>query len=344
MSGLSTPRGSGPRLTRRWKADLDDHVNAAEWSPSAGQLAAAAVSGPITLFDASGKLLHRLSGHGLGTASLSWRPDGTLLASAGQDSKARLWDPVSGSERAALSAGAAWVEHVRWHPAGDRLATAAGKKLKLWSADGGHLRDHADHRATIADLAWRPGTGELTSATYGGAYVWPVEGDEPRYRLEWQGSVLRLAWSPDGRHLAHGNQDATVHFWEVESGHDLQMSGYPLKVRELSWDATGRYLATGGGDRVTVWDCKPPGPEGSEPLTLEGHDAPVAALAFQARGALLASGGLDGRVLLFQPGKYKKALARADAGAPVSWLGWAPGDRLLAVGTETGSVLVYSVL
>lgn len=343
MPGLRDTAPDSPRLTRRWRADLGDHVIALEWSPTGKMLAAASVGGPVTLFDADGRVLHTLAGHGFGTASLSWRADGSLLATAGQDGKVRLWDTATGAERAALSAGAAWVEHVRWHPSGDRFASAAGKKLKLWSADGAHLRDYPDHRATIADLAWRPGSGELTSATYGGAYVWPAEGAEPTHRLEWQGSVLKLAWAPDGSRLAHGNQDATVHFWLLATGQDLQMSGYPLKVRELSWDATGRYLATGGGDRVTVWDCAPPGPEGSEPLSFKGHAAPLAAVAFQAKGPLLASGGLDGKVLLFQPGKFKKAVARADAGAPVAQLAWSANDRWLAAGTETGGVIGYSV-
>lgn len=344
MPGLrDDPRGT-PRLSRRWKANVGDHVIALGWTPAGHRLAAASVAGPVTLFDADGGIVHTLAGHGFGTTSLSWRGDGSLLATAGQDGKVRLWDAATGAERAALPAGAAWAEHVRWHPAGDRLASAAGKKVRLWSADGAHLRDYADHRATIADLAWRPGTGELTTATYGGAYVWPAEGDEPTHRLEWPGSVLKLAWSPDGSRLAHGNQDATVHFWLIATGQDLQMSGYPLKVRELSWDATGRYLATGGGDRVTVWDCAPPGPEGGEPLSFKGHLAPLAAVAFQAKGPLLASGGLDGKVLLFQPGKFKKAVAQADAGAAVAQLCWAANDRLLAVGTETGEVVVYSCL
>ena len=65
-----------------------------------------------------------------------------------------------------------------------------------------------------------------------------------------------MAWSPDGKVLAHGNQDATVHFWYAQTGTDLQMSGYPTKVRELGWDFTSRYLATGGGRMPCVWDCQ----------------------------------------------------------------------------------------
>jgi WD40 repeat protein len=173
--------------------------------------------------------------------------------------------------------------------------------------------------------------------------LWSLQKPEPARLLQWKGSVLALAWSPSGEHLAHGNQDASVHYWVMATGQDLQMTGYPLKVRELSWDCTGRYLATGGGDAVTVWDCSGAGPEGSTPLTFEGHQGAVSVLTFQARGPLLASAGRDGKLLLYQPGKYKKAQAESALGAAVAQAAWSPGDRLVAAGTEEGVVAVYSV-
>ena len=51
MPGLSNPFRGGPRLERRWKAEIDDHVISLAWSPSGKTLAAASVSGPITLFE-----------------------------------------------------------------------------------------------------------------------------------------------------------------------------------------------------------------------------------------------------------------------------------------------------
>ena len=75
----------GPR-DRRWRGRR-----------TATRLAAAAVSGPITVFDAAtGKPVHQLKGHGFGTAAIAWQPTGNLLASVGQDSKVRLWDAATG--------------------------------------------------------------------------------------------------------------------------------------------------------------------------------------------------------------------------------------------------------
>src|SRR5262245_54326861 len=77
------------RLRPVWQASVPDHVIGLAWSPDGSHLAAAAVSGPIAVFDANGKVVHQLKGHGFGTAAIAWQPNGNLLASVGQDSKVR---------------------------------------------------------------------------------------------------------------------------------------------------------------------------------------------------------------------------------------------------------------
>lgn len=166
--------------------------------------------------------------------------------------------------------------------------------------------------------------------------------EKPVRTLAWQGSSLVARWSPSGRFIATGDQDATVHFWIVKTGQDLQMSGYPRKVRELAWSAKGRLLATGGGNEVTVWDCSGRGPAGSRPLTLPGHEAVVTAIEFQRHGEWLASGGADGRVVLWSPSRARK-LVGAIQMSPVSQLAWSPDDKDLAVGSATGAVSLISV-
>jgi WD40 repeat protein len=165
--------------------------------------------------------------------------------------------------------------------------------------------------------------------------------------LAWKGSPLALAWSPDGKMLAHGNQDSTVHFWYYDDARDMQMWGYRTKVRELAWDHTSRHLATGGGPVVCIWDTRASdrGPEGSRPVMLEGHDeeSTLTALAYQSRGFLLASAGTDGRVFLWQPTNARGPQVGAFEfpGAEASVLAWSPDDRSLAAGSGTGVVAVF---
>jgi WD40 repeat protein len=103
------------------------------------------------------------------------------------------------------------------------------------------LRDWPDHASTVTDLVWRPCGLELTSSAYGGVRLWSPGGNEPVREFAWKGSVLRLAWSPDGKYLATGDQDSTVHFWIAAIGQDLHMFGYPMKARELAWDVASRF-------------------------------------------------------------------------------------------------------
>jgi WD40 repeat protein len=338
-------RPSDNKLRLAWKAAIPDHVIALVWSPDGKALAAAAVSGPVLLLDAnSGKTLHELKGHGFGTTAAAWQPGGTLLATAGQDGKVRLWDTVTGTEAKPLDGGAAWVEQLAWSPDGRMLAAGAGRKLRVWDAAGNLVRELPPQAGTVTDLAWRPGTNHVTALAYGAATVYdPAAGVEPVQIFAWKGSPLRLAWSPDGKVLAHGNQDATVHFWYYESGADLQMWGYATKVRELGWDFTGRYLATGGSPVVCVWDCGgPKGPEGTKPQMLEGHEDNLTAVAYQSRGYLLASAAADGRVLLWQPANKKAPKVgefKFDAGE-ASAVAWSPDDRSVAAGSGTGAVAV----
>jgi WD40 repeat protein len=345
MPRLTGPTRGKARLDPLWRAELRDHVIALAWSPDGRHLAAGVVSGPVAVLDAAaGEVRHLLVGHGFGTTAVVWWGPGTL-ASAGQDGKVRLWDADAGREWQALDGGAAWVERLSVSPDGAYLVSAAGRAVRLWDRQGLLVQDHSDHPSTVTDLAWRPGRLELAAAAYRGVTLWGPHSATRLRHFEWQGSVLALAWSPDGRFLATGDQDSTVHFWVAATGQDLQMWGYPTKVRELSWDHTGRFLATGGGPCVTVWDCSGKGPEGTRPLSLSAHDetTAVSALAFQYGGPLLASGGGDGRLVLWQPGQGKKSLAQATLAAGVTHVAWAADDARLAAGTEAGEVALYGL-
>ncbi len=337
------------KLRPAWQASLADHAIGLSWSPDGKFLAAAAVSGPITVFDSTtGKPVHELKGHGFGTAAIAWQPTGNTLVSAGQDGKVRVWDGTTGHEVKALDAGAAWAEKVVWHPSGSLFAAAAGKKARVWDAAGTLIRELPAQAGTVTDMAWRPGTNHLTLLAYGAVTTYdPMTGTEPVKVLAWKGSPLALAWNPDGSMLAHGNQDSTVHFWYYNDSNDLQMWGYRTKVRELAWDHTSRYLATGGGPVACIWDTRASdrGPEGSKPQMLEGHGAEssLTVLQYQARGFLLASAATDGKVLLWQPantrgpqiGNYQFTEGEASA------LAWSPDDRSLAAGSGAGAVAVF---
>ena len=338
-------RPAQPALKAKWRANIDDHPIGLAWSPDGKTLAAAAVSGPITLFNGDdGAVQHKLPGHALDTMAISWHKDSRLLASVGQDGKVRLWDAETGAQRSEMAGGSSWVERVAFNPLGDCLVSAAGRKLRLWNSCGELLREYPDANSTITDIKWRHDGRAFAISAYNGVLLYDPAEAEALRRFEWQGSTLTLEWSPDGKYIATGDQDSTVHFWMADTGNDLQMWGYETKVLELAWSFNSRYLATGGGTQAVIWDCSGKGPENSRPIMLEGHQQLIKHLRFQRQGMLLASGGNDGLLAIWKIKKKNPAmLADAVFKAPIASLAWSPDDRCIAVSDVSGALSIAAL-
>jgi WD40 repeat protein len=71
--------------------------------------------------------------------------------------------------------------------------------------------------------------------------------------------------------LAGGCQDTSLMVWNVKSGKNLAMSGYPGKVTRLAWDAGSRFFATGAANEAVLWDFSGAGPAQREPRVLSRH-------------------------------------------------------------------------
>ena len=344
MPGVMEKEAKQSGVKRLWEATLDDTPMSIGWSASGKWVAAASGNGSIHVFDAAlGTEVRVWQGHRMGATVIAWHPWDDVFASGGQDGTAKLWSPKQDEPLATLACGSAWVEHLGWAPSGKLLATACGRNLKTWSKEGELLCAFDDQPNTIAGLDWSTDSQRLVSACYGQVVFWTPRESAPRKTFLWKGSMVAMAWSPDGRYLSHGNQDATVHFWIVATGRELQMTGYPSKVAQLCWDRKSRYLATGGSPHITVWDCSGKGPRDTTPLTLMQHIMPLRSLRFQQEGPYLASGCARGDVAVWLVGRSKSPLAVSTLKSPITDLAWCPNKKLLAAAAESGKIVAFAM-
>ena len=72
-------------------------------------------------------------------------------------------------------------------------------------------------------------------------------------RLPW---VVYLSLSPDGRSLAGGGSDNTVHVWDTGTGQELLALDRP--GTQVAFSPEGRWLAIVSGEGVKVWDAGVP--------------------------------------------------------------------------------------
>ena len=341
---------NGAVLNEHASVALDTYVVDIAWAHDSRSLAIAGGEGAVVLVeDAAGKPTARVLGeHGMGALAVAWRPGSSVVASSGQDSAVVLWDTArsgAGAVLKRLRPGTAWTDHLAYSPDGKLLATATGKVVSLWNDAGELAHKFEPQAATIAALSWDKPGRDLAAATQGAVCMHRVEPPQfTQRRYAWPAACLTASFSPNGKVLASGTQDGTVHFWNLATGKDSQMRGYGSKVTLTDWSANSRFLATAAGNDVIVWDFGGKGPEGSHPLEFKGHTERITALAFQPNGPWLVSAGRDWRLSLWQPGKETVAVDAHLTGGEITALRWSPDGQRLAVGESKGRVTLYDLV
>ena len=328
------------QLSPAWNAALDDYPTALACSRDGAVVAAGTASGKLFIFDASsGDLLHTLAAHTNGVLALAFGRQ--HLASAGQDGHARLWDFRAGTQVAALPGKASWVQHLTWTPDGKRLASAGGKTAQLWDASGALLKTFVAPNGGINALAWNAVGGLLATIAGAELHLWRAGDGGLDRSLKWKSTLLNGAWSPDGKVLASGSIDKSIHFWRAGSWLDSQMGGYGRKPQALVWSADSKLLATTGEDRIIVWSFSGKGPEGSKPLELYGHVTPPELLAAHPKKSWLLSAAKEKTLLLWNPKSGEKPVGDAVVNTEPSALAFNPGAALAYAADSSGHLFAY---
>jgi len=349
---MSARAGAGAKVPRaflepRWSVDYEHYVVDVSWASDGRGLAVAGGEGRVAYVENPHQqpVMHDLGEHVMGALAVAWQPGGGVIASSGQDGALVFWDAASAAEKQRARPGTAWTGHLAWSPDGKLLAAATGKALGLWNAAGERVQELPAAESTIAAIAWDKPGRDLAAAMNGGITIHKVaQKPQTSRRYPWAAAALTASFSPNGKVLASGMQDGSVHFWYLASGKDSQMRGYGSKVQLTAWSANSRHLATSAGPEVIVWDFGGKGPEGSRPQQLNGHTDRVEALAFHPAQGWLATGGRDWRLSLWLPGKSEIAIDAHLTDSEVTTLRWSPDGKLLAVGGRKGRLAVYELV
>lgn len=250
----------------------------------------------IVNFNTSGKSQNEITtfAHGKNTvASVHFLPDGKRLVSTSFEGTMIMWDIPSGKKLWQVSPG---------NPKNDKNTIISHIFTGVTSPDGNHFAV-SYHQSKIID-GWLAGKPE----NYIGLLDLSDGSVQKQFVLS-SGRSLGLNFSPDGRLLAAGVLDGTVHFWDMSTGQQIRITNFPQAVSSIAFSPDNKFLAVGLGipnvarkskeifDSVIICDVQ----TGQKVIGFPIKSHYVVHVAFSSDGLLAVLGQMPTTLTLWNP-------------------------------------------
>jgi WD40 repeat protein/predicted Ser/Thr protein kinase len=249
--------------------------------------------------------------------SVAFSPDGSLAASASEDTNIILWDTKTWEPKfQPLTGHTGAVYSVAFSPDGTTLASGSSDKtIRLWNTQTGKLIKplSQEHTKPILRLAFSPNGNFLASISgepkTGGEEIrlWYARNDWKSEPLKGQSNnVFAIAFSPDGSTLVSAGYGKTLRLWHLRSdgqSEDLMIDEpRNMFVTTIAFSTDGKYMACGSSDKtIKLWLYQPQAQkweESQKPLSQEHNDS-ITSIAFSPDNKTLVSASLDNTIRLW---------------------------------------------
>ncbi|NEO80763.1 hypothetical protein [Moorena sp. SIO4G3] len=252
---------------------------------------------------------NRLEGHDNTVNTVSFSPDGELIATASSDKTVKIWSK-EGKELYTLAGKDGHQDEIRsvtFSPDGKLIATASkDKTVKVWQRNGKYIQTLTGHRNLVWSVRFSPDLKSLAASSEDGrVIIWSLEGKKPQIFKAHDKAVLSISFSPDSKVLATGSFDNTVKLWRRDRNglynrKPITIQAHDDAVFSVSFSPKGKLIATASKDKtVKLWKL-----DGTRYQTLgnddhESHESTVTSISFSPDGQTLASASADNTVKLW---------------------------------------------
>ena len=287
---------------------------------------------------------HVLANHSRGVWTVAFSHNGELLATAGADGTARIWDPATGKQLRSFEGHAREIRGVAFSRDGKSLATASyDGTARVWDVKTGGSKRFEGHSHYVRGVAFSPDGSLLATASQDKtAILWETHTATPKAHLKAHTlPVWDVAFSPDGSLLATASADKTANIWDVKTGELRRtLKGHTDKVSSVAFSPDGEFLATSGADGLTIiWEVK----TGRSSMSIANHNGNVWGVAFSPDGTKLATTGGDGTTKVWDRNSGQTLFTLVGHRGRVIGIAFSPDGHMLATASDDGTARVWDL-
>lgn len=217
-----------------------------------------------------------------------------LIATAGKDSKIKLWDLSSGECEGELLGHEGTVWDLKAAFDNQYIFSAgADSTIRAWRiSDKKQKMILKGHTAAVYAIEVEESSKTLISGDHNGVlYLWDLkEGKTPRQLAGHSKAILSIKKLNENRFIT-GSEDQEIKVWDLSTGEKLKsLIGHEGRIYDLSvFKGGNRFASCDSEGMILIWDAE----KGVITEKFKAHDKGVRSLAVNENGTLIATGGYD---------------------------------------------------